>query len=140
MENKTTDFENKKKNCNKIALEPKKIILIILGSFFLILGSIGIFLPLLPTTPFVLLASICYGSSSPKLYDKLRSSKYFGPFIENYKSKSGIPKNVKVKAISFLWITLLISAILSKKLFIHLILLIVGISVTIHICLLKTKK
>ncbi len=118
----------------------KKYILIFSGFVALGLGAIGIFLPIMPTTPFVLLAAACFGSSSPALHVKLKNSKYFGEFIQNYNEKTGVKKSVKIKAITFLWFMLIISAIMSLKPLVITILAIVGIGVTIHILAIKTKK
>ena len=66
-------------------------ILIISGSFFFELGIIGIVIPLLPTTPFLLLAAACYSRSSKKFYNWLLNNKWFGPYITNYLDGKGIP-------------------------------------------------
>lgn len=115
----------------------KRILLITIGCIFVVLGGIGIVLPVLPTTPFVLVASACFAASSPELYDKLVSSKYFGEFIRNYREKSGISNKTRISALVFLWITLILSAIFSGKLLVRAILLIVGICVSIHLLTIK---
>ncbi|NLO20223.1 MAG: DUF454 domain-containing protein, partial [Ignavibacteria bacterium] len=69
----------------------KKFLLIIAGSFSLILGLIGIVIPILPTTPFLLLSAACFFKSSDKLYNKLISSKYLGSYIKNYREKKSVP-------------------------------------------------
>jgi len=80
--------------------------LIIVGSFFAGLGILGIFLPLLPTTPFLLLAAACYIRSSEKLYNWLMNNKWIGRYIKNYLEGKGIPLKSKVLSISALWITI----------------------------------
>ncbi len=117
----------------------KKIFLIFVGTLALVLGTIGIFLPILPTTPFVLLAATCFGSSSPRLYHKLKNTKYFGQYIDHYNNGTGVPKAVKIKSLVFLWPMLLLSAYLIRTPLMCLILALVGIGVTIHILLLKPK-
>ncbi len=117
----------------------KKTLLIIAGFLSLILGGIGIVLPVLPTTPFVLLAATCFGSSSPVLYNRLRNNKYFGQYIEHYKSGTGISKAVKIQSLIFLWVMLFLSGYLIKNLTICFVLALVGLGVTIHILTLKTK-
>ena len=62
----------------------RRIIYITLGTFFLILGAIGIFVPLLPTTPFWLLTCWFYVRSSEKLYNRVMSNRYFGPHIKGF--------------------------------------------------------
>lgn len=83
-----------------------KALLIALGSLFVALGTLGIFLPLLPTTPFLLLASACYIRSSEKLYNRLLYSKWFGEHIKNYRDGKGMPLHAKVISIALLWLTI----------------------------------
>jgi uncharacterized protein len=96
----------------------KRIFFLFVGSISLALGVIGIFLPLLPTTPLLLLAVACYLRSSEKLYDWLINHKYLGPFINNWRQGKGIPFKIKVTSIVFLWISMMFSVI-----FIHYIIL-----------------
>lgn len=82
------------------------ILLLICGSISLGLGVIGIFVPLLPTTPFLLLAAACYVRSSERFYIWLITNKYFGSYIQNYRSGKGIPLKVKVLSVSLLWVSM----------------------------------
>lgn len=84
----------------------RKVFLIVVGSLALALGVIGIFLPLLPTTPLLLLAAACYVRSSDKLYQWLINNKWFGKYIENFRSGKGIPLKAKVLGITVLWLTI----------------------------------
>ncbi|ASN07175.1 YbaN family protein [Virgibacillus necropolis] len=84
----------------------KKVLLTIAGSISLGLGLLGIILPLLPTTPFLLLAAACYVRSSDKLYQWLITNKWFGSYIKNYRSGKGIPLKAKIVSISLLWISM----------------------------------
>lgn len=118
----------------------KTIIMLMCGFLALALGGIGILLPILPTTPFVLISAACFASSSPQLYQKLLHTKYFGEFIGNYRNKTGVTRNVKLKGIVFLWAALLISVFVFPTLMVRTILLVVGICVSVHICLLKGKN
>ncbi|MBH1941003.1 YbaN family protein [Mobilitalea sibirica] len=118
----------------------KKIILSICGIISLALGVIGIFLPVLPTTPFVLLSANLFVASSPRLYKKLIKNKMFGSIIENYRNKTGVPIKVKIRAIVFLWVGLILSMLLLKAIWIILILFVVGTGVTIHLVTLKTRN
>lgn len=83
-----------------------KIVLIIAGSISLALGLLGIILPLLPTTPLLLLAAACYVRSSSRLYEWLITNKYFGSYIENYRLGKGIPLKAKVIGVSVLWLSM----------------------------------
>lgn len=85
----------------------KKILLILAGSISLVLGVVGIILPLLPTTPFLLLSAACYVRSSDNLYQWLITNKYVGPYILNYRNGKGIPLRAKIISISLLWISMI---------------------------------
>lgn len=119
----------------------KKAILIISGSFFILLGFIGIFLPLLPTTPFILLGAACYIKSSKKLYDWLINNKLFGRYIKHYYEGKGLALNIKLITIAFLWTSILFSVIfvVSVQLF-RIILILIAVGVTWHIISIKSKK
>lgn len=83
---------------DKKALSMKKIgsiILMVLGGLFLILGIIGIFLPLLPTTPFILLTAYCWARSSTRFHQWLFANKYFGPMLQNWEAHRVIPLKIK---------------------------------------------
>ncbi len=77
-------------------------LLVGLGLFFVGLGAIGAFLPLLPTTPFLLLASICFVRSSPRLNRWLLRSRLFGPFLRDWQKHRGVRLHVKIVAIALL--------------------------------------
>ena len=79
-----------------------KILWISLGSFFVALAALGVALPGIPTTPFLILAAACYIRSSQKLYDWLISNKTFGPYLKDYREGKGIPKKAKILAISMI--------------------------------------
>ncbi len=115
--------------------------LIVIGTLSLGLGILGIFIPLLPTTPFLLLAAYCYFRSSKKLYNWLISNKWFGSYIRNYYEGLGIPLKIKLLSISFLWLTISFSIyFIVSNLIIRIILIIIAIGVTIHILTIKTLK
>ena len=117
----------------------KNLLLITIGLLSLFIGAVGIILPVLPTTPFVLLSAGCFSASSPKLSAFITKNKYFGGYIENYRNKTGVPRKIKIQAILFLWFGLIISMILTKILLVSLILICIGIGVTIHLICIKTK-
>jgi uncharacterized protein len=118
----------------------KKIILFIIGTISLVLGTIGIFLPLIPTTPFLLLCAFCYLRSSQRFYDWLINHKVFGKHIYNYLEYKAVSLKTKIAALSFLWVSLIISIILVDILYVRLLLLVVGLAVSIHILLIKTLE
>lgn len=84
-----------------------RYLLMVLGSVALALGVAGIFLPLLPTTPFLLLAAALYFRSSPQLYEWLLSHKHLGPYIRNFRENKAIPLRVKIVSVTLVWATLL---------------------------------
>ncbi len=88
----------------------KKGAYFIVGTLALVLGVIGAFLPVLPTTPLILLAAWCYIRSSKKFYEMLISDERFGKTIQDYHEGRGIAKNTKVKAIVMMWLTISISS------------------------------
>ncbi len=79
-----------------------KILWIILGSLFVIIGGIGAVVPGLPTTLFLILAAACYIRSSQKLYDWLITNKTFGPYLKDYREGRGMPRNAKILAVSMI--------------------------------------
>lgn len=111
----------------------KKYILILSGFISLTLGLIGILLPLLPTTPFVLLSAFCFLHSSKKLHDWLINHKIFGNYIKNYYLRKGITKRHKIFSIVFLWLSISISIFLTEIFWLKILLILIAIAVTIHI-------
>lgn len=94
-----------------LSLKLKKGFYVVLGTLALAIGFIGIFLPVIPTTPLVLLAAACYMRGSERLHGWLLESKWFGETIRTYQSGQGLRKATKVKAIGLMWIVITISAV-----------------------------
>jgi 8-oxo-dGTP diphosphatase len=118
-----------------------KPLFIIIGFLSLTLGLIGIAIPVLPTTPFVLLAAACFARSSPKFLAALQRNRVFGPYLENYKNGTGIPGWLKTLTLCFLWAGLTISMILVRERpWLTALLAAIGIAVTIHVSTIKTKR
>ena len=114
---------------------------LVAGFLLVTIGVIGIFLPLLPTTIFLILASACFVKSSPKANEWLRNHKIFGVYLKNYQDNSGLTIKSKIFSIIFLWLSILVSAFfLTDELYIRIILLAIAIGVSIHLTLVKTKK
>ncbi len=88
-----------------------KILYFLLGSISLGLGGLGVFVPGLPTTPFVLLATWFFLRSSRRIHSLVLKSRFFGPFISNYKSKKGISIGLKIYSLSIMWVMIAISCI-----------------------------
>ena len=86
-----------------------KGILIIAGTISLVLGVIGIFVPGLPTTPFLVLTAGLYIRSSKKLYQLLIRNKYLGSYITEFQIRKGMTRKIKIYSISVMWIMIVIS-------------------------------
>ncbi|MBQ7791091.1 MAG: YbaN family protein [Rikenellaceae bacterium] len=118
-----------------------KVLLIILGSISLALGVIGIFVPLLPTTPLLLLAAALYFRSSPKLYDWLLNHPRLGTYIRNFREHRAIPLHVKIVSVSLVWLTIgyCIIAVV-EPLWLRIALALLATAITIHILSFKTLR
>ena len=115
--------------------------LVVLGTCFVGLGILGIFLPLLPATPFFLLAVACYARSSKRFHDRLLNNRLFGSYIRNYREGRGIALKIKVVTIILLWGTIVYSAFfVVDALYWRIILLVIAVGVTIHILKTRTLK
>ena len=117
-----------------------RILLTTLGFLSLALGIVGIVLPILPTTPFLLLASFLFYKGSKRMHDWLENNRFFGGYIRNYRKYHAIKRRTKIVSIALLWITLGVSAHLVINLYIHILLTLVGIGVTIHLLRIKTLE
>lgn len=119
----------------------RRIIYIVFGTFFLLLGAIGIFIPLLPTTPFWLLTCWFYIRSSNRLYDRVMSNRYFGPYIKNFVVDKSIPLRSKIISISIMWLSMILtSLLLSGYWWVKALLGLISAGVTWHILSYPTKK
>ena len=118
-----------------------RITLISLGIISLTLGIIGIFVPVLPTTPFLLASVALFAKSSPKLYYKLLNNKYLGEYIKNFRVHKSIPLKTKIFAISLLWVSITTSIIFFIKiLWVKILIASIASVVTYYILSFKTKR
>ena len=104
------------------------------------LGVIGIFLPILPTTPFLLLAAACFARSSPRFYHWLVNHKRLGPWIRDYLEGNGIPLKGKIYAIGLMWISIGFSCYLIALPWARGFMLTSAVLVTIYIARQKTRE
>lgn len=88
----------------------KRVIYLVIGTLALVLGAIGLFLPVLPTTPFVILAAACYLRSSKRMHAWILRSELFGETIENYQAGRGLKRDTKIRALGLMWAAISISA------------------------------
>lgn len=118
-----------------------KTVYIVLGTISLILGIIGVFLPLLPTTPFLLLTAALYFRGSPRLYQWLLNHKQLGPYIRNFRENKSIPLRAKVISLLLMWGTMLYCIFfLIPLVAIKVLLFLTAVGVTWHILSFKTQK
>ena len=118
----------------------KRYALIALGTLSLAIGIVGIFTPVLPTTPFLLLAAACYLRSSERFHRWLLHNRVFGSYIRNYTEGRGIPLRVKLFTIALLWVTIGISIWLAANMIVTAVLLVVAVGVSLHIAFIRAKK
>ena len=119
----------------------RRKLLIIAGTLFVAIGILGIFIPILPTTPFLLLAAACYIRSSKRFYHWLIYNNLFKAYIRNYIEGRGMPLKVKIFTISLLWITIGTSVFLgTQNLFVRILLVLIAIGVTLHISYIRARK
>lgn len=118
----------------------KRYVYITLGSVFLLLGMVGVFIPVLPTTPFLLLTAFFYLRSSFRLYCWLVGHKVFGSYINDYMEHRAVKKRAKLAALVFLWFSMTVSIIVVPVIAVKWLLPIIGIAVSAHILSLKTLR
>lgn len=118
---------------------PIKLLLAALGLLCVLLGVLGIFLPLLPTTPFLLLAAFLFSKSSERLHHWLITNRWFGEYIRNYREGRGMYLRHKVMAIFLLWLAIGYSAFFVVQLsWLRVALLLLATFVTVYLWRLKT--
>lgn len=119
----------------------RKAVLMGVGTASTALGVVGIAVPLLPTTPFLLLASACFATSSKRFHHALHANALFGQYISDYESGRGISLRAKIVTLSLLWITIGSSAIfVADGVYLRILLSIIAIGVTAHLVIVPTAK
>ena len=128
-------------NCTTFLTDKVNIILTILGILSLGLGILGAFVPVLPTTPLLLLASVLFLKSNRRLYDWLMNHPKLGPYISNFLEHKAIPLRVKVVSVTMVWLTLLYCAIfVAEHWALRLMFIAIAIGVSIHVLSFKTLR
>jgi uncharacterized protein len=118
-----------------------KFIFIVSGITCVILGFIGIFLPVLPTTPFLLLAAFFFARSSDRFLHWLLNNRLFGSYIRNYREGRGMTLRNKVFTLSMLWLTIGITAVFAvDSLWLRLLLIGIASGVTFHLVRINTYR
>lgn len=118
-----------------------RILLISGGIICVVLGFLGIFLPILPTTPFLLLAAFLFTRSSGRFLNWLLSNRWFGAYIKNYREGRGIPAREKAFTILMLWATIGFTVFyIVPAWWVQGILLVIAVGVTTHLLRVKTYR
>ena len=117
-----------------------RIFLIIVGCVSLALGMLGIFLPMLPTTPFLLLSAAAWVKASPSLYEWLINHKVLGEYIRNYREHRAIPLRVKIISVSLVWLTIgyCIFAVVDEWWWAQVLMFLLATAISWHILSFKT--
>ena len=116
-----------------------RIFYLVLGCISLVLGFIGIFLPLLPTTPFILLSAYCFAKSSPRLHSWLINNKTFGPVILQWQLDRTVSPAIKKRAIFLVTVTFSISILFFiEEIYLRFILLFMAVILIVYLSRLPT--
>ena len=111
-----------------------KIVFNLIGCLAVALGVLGIFLPLLPTTPFLLLASACFARGSTRLHNWLQTNRVFGKYLRDYENGKGIPLRGKIWVLIFMWGSMSYSIWrLHDRLALQILVALIGTGVTIYL-------
>ncbi len=111
-----------------------EMLLKIAGTAFLVIGGVGIIIPLIPTTPFLLLAAVCYARSSERWYNWLLHNRWFGSYVRNWREGKGIPMRTKILSVMFLIMTIGYSAAFVVPFVIGKVaLVLIAVCVSVHI-------
>ena len=118
-----------------------RYVYVVLGILFCVLGVIGIFVPLLPTTPFLLLSAVLFFRSSPRLYHLLLNHPQLGPYIRNFREHKAIPLRIKIISVSLVWLTILHAVFfLLDSWILEILLLILAVCITVYILHFRTLR
>jgi uncharacterized membrane protein YbaN (DUF454 family) len=107
-------------------------LLISIGFLSTALAVVGMFLPLLPTVPLLLLAAGCFGRSSTRFYSWLVNHRHLGPIVCPYLNGDGVPVRAKVVTITLLWLSIGISLWVVEPLWLHVLLFSIAVGVTLY--------
>ena len=121
-----------------LGTQTKRGLLIIIGFISLALGIAGVVLPLLPTTPFILLTATCFAKSSPRFHRWLLQHPNFGPLINTFQNGARLPTLTAYKVILFIWLSLGLSMFLLDTLWAYISLSLMAVVIT-GLILRKTK-
>jgi len=134
--------------CEKKGQKVTRALWLLAGLICVGLGTVGMVMPILPTTPFLLAAAACFCKSSTRMYNWLLNNKWFGEYIKNYKEGRGLQMKTKITALTVLWSAIIVSTVfflnrlLPSQLVLpmQLIMLAVAVGVSVHVLRLPTLK
>lgn len=118
----------------------RRAALIVCGTLSLALGIIGVFVPLLPTTCFLLVAAWCYARSSSRLYDRLMRARFIGGYLRRYRDERSIPSQVKIASLVMMWMTIGYSIYVFPNMLIRAALFVTAAGLTWHLYRLPSAK
>ena len=118
----------------------KRALYVIAGTVFVVIGVLGVILPVLPGTPFLILASACYLRGSPRLHRWLHGHRFLGPYLRAFEEGRGLPMRVKVIALATLWIGITVTTVMVAHGIVTVALLAIAIGVTIYLVRMPTLR
>lgn len=118
----------------------RRVLLASIGILATALALIGLFVPLLPTTPLLLLAAACFMRSSDRLYRWLIGNRWFGPVIQSYRAHRAVPRRTKTVALILLWSVIGSSVLLAGSWWVRGLLLVIASLVTVHVARLRSTE
>ena len=116
-----------------------KVLLVAVGLLSTVLAVLGIFLPLLPTVPLLLLAAACFARSSDRFYRWLLEHRRLGPLVRTYRDGKGIPARARAAAIALIWVSIALSAYLTPNGWVRLLLFGIASGITAYLVSLPTR-
>jgi uncharacterized membrane protein YbaN (DUF454 family) len=116
-----------------------KVLLVAVGLLSTVLAVLGIFLPLLPTVPLLLLAAACFARSSDRFYRWLLEHRRLGPLVRTYRDGKGIPARARAAAIALIWGSIAVSAYFTPNGWVRLLLLGIASGITAYLVSLPTR-
>jgi uncharacterized membrane protein YbaN (DUF454 family) len=119
----------------------RRVLFLVVGSLSLATGIIGMFVPLLPTTCFLLLAAWCFARSSPSLHRWMYTNRWFGEYLSDYREGRGIPRALKIGSLSLMWMTIGASVVFAVSvLWVRLLLIAIAVGVSVHVAGLRDSR
>jgi uncharacterized membrane protein YbaN (DUF454 family) len=117
-----------------------RALFIVAGSLSLAVGALGIVVPLLPTTPFLILAALCYARGSVRCHRWLVTNPVFGRYLADYLGGRGVPWRVRASSLVFLWVAIALTVVfVAEALWLRLLLAAVAVGVSVHVVLIKGR-